>query len=131
MVPPEVRRKRDQLAAAECDVAWCDDDRLDDENMEGVSPGGYLNRFGWYVIGTTGGGNAVVVSRDDPGVYFADYTWYDDKEIDFQDYRNNGEYVRVEFNEPNVRRSLFPLAGSLEEFLANITQIAERLDKIG
>lgn len=131
MIPPEVRRKRDMLAAAECGVAWCDDRRLDDENMEGASPGGYVNRFGWYVIGTTGGVGAIVVSGDDPGVYFADYTWYDDKEIDFQDYRNNGEYVRVAFNEPNVRRSLFPLGGSIEEFLANTAQIAVRLDKIG
>jgi hypothetical protein len=131
MVPPDVKRKRDQLVAVECDVAWCDDQRLDDENMEGAAPGGYLNRFGWYVIGTTGGGNAVVVSGDDPGVYFADYTWYDDKEIDFQDYRNDGKYVRVELNEANVRRSLFPLAASIEEFLANLAQIAVRLDKIG
>ncbi len=131
MIPPEVKRKRDGLAAAECDVAWCDDDRLRDENMEGVSPGGYLNRFGWYVIGTTGGGNAVVVSGEDPGVYFADHTWYGDQEIDFQDYRHGKEWVILEFNEPNVRRSLFPLAGSLEEFLANTPRIAAVLDKIG
>lgn len=44
---------------------------------------------------------------------------------------DTGEYVRLELNEPNVRRSLFPLAGSIEEFLANIAQIAVRLDKIG
>jgi hypothetical protein len=131
MIPPEVRRKRDMLAAAECDVAWCDDYRLDGENMEGASPGGYLNRVGWYVIGTTAGGNAVVVSGDDPGVNFADHTWYDDKEIDFQDFRHGGEWVRLEFNEPNVRRSLFPLAGSIEEFLANTARIAGLLDKIG
>lgn len=131
MVPAEVKRKRDVLSTAACGVAWCDDRRLDDENMEGASPGGYLNRFGWYVVGSTGGVGTVVVSADDPGVYFADYTWYDDQEIDFQDYRNDGKYVRLELNEPNVRRSLFPLAGSIEEFLANTAQIAVRLDKIG
>src|SRR5688500_4138340 len=131
MIPAEVKQKRDQLAASECNVTWCDDGRLDDENMDGAAPGGYLNRFGWYVIGTTGGGNAVVMSGDDPGVYFADYTWYDDKEIGFQDYRHDGKHVRPALKEPNVRRSLYPLAGSIEEFLANVAQIAVRLDKIG
>ena len=73
MVPDEIRRKRDALAQLACEnVNWCDDQRLEDENMEGVGPGGDINPYGWYVVGTTIGGNAVVVGADDPGVYFAD-----------------------------------------------------------
>src|SRR5687768_15874479 len=74
-VPEEVRRKRDALAGVTCQVNWCDDGLLEDENMAGVGPGGDLNPFGWYVVGTTGGGNAIVVRVDDPGVYFADHEW--------------------------------------------------------
>ena len=38
--------------------------QLNGENMPGVGPGGDINPFGWYVIGTTGGGNGVVVHSD-------------------------------------------------------------------
>jgi len=35
MVPEEIRRKRDALAGTPCQVNWCDDQGLDDENMDG------------------------------------------------------------------------------------------------
>ena len=44
MIPDEIRRKRDELAEVPSKhVNWCDDQRLDDENMPGVGPGGDLN----------------------------------------------------------------------------------------
>jgi hypothetical protein len=113
MVPEEIRRKRDALAGAPCQVNWCNDRDLDDENMEGVGPGGDLNPFGWYVVGTTGGGNAIVVRADDPGVYFADHEWDADNTADA------------------VRRALLPLAPSIEEFRRRVVEIDARLDKIG
>ncbi len=76
MVPDEILRKRDdELAVVFCQVHWCDDQQHHVENSSGVSPGGDLNPFGWFVIGTTGGGNGVVVHADEPGVYFADHEW--------------------------------------------------------
>jgi hypothetical protein len=114
MVPNEIRRKRDELATIDCQsVSWCDDDGLDAENMEGVGPGGDINPFGWYVVGTTGGGNGVVVGVDDPGVYFADHEWCGDETAE------------------GVRRELIPLAPSIEEFRRNVVEIDSRLDKIG
>ena len=65
-VPAEIRRKRDMLLRAQGQIRWCDDRGLLDENMADVAPGGCLNRFGWYVVGTTIGGNAIVVSEGDP-----------------------------------------------------------------
>ena len=94
-------------------LSWCDDQGLDDENMPGVGPGGDINPFGWYVAGTTGGGNAVVVRVDDPGVYFADHEWNGDDTAD------------------GVRRALVPLAPSIEEFRRDVVEIAARLDEIG
>ena len=114
MVPDEIRRKRDELAEVPSRyVNWCDDQRLDDENMPGVGPGGDLNPFGWYVVGTTGGGNGVVVRADDPGVYFADHEWCDDGTAE------------------GVRRELIPLAPSIEEFRRSVDEIEARLDEIG
>jgi hypothetical protein len=114
MVPDEIRRKRDELATIACHhVDWCDDQWLADENMEGVGPGGDINPYGWYVVGTTIGGNAVVVGADDPGVYFADHEWCDDGTAE------------------GVRRELIPLAPSIEEFRRNVVEIDALLDKIG
>lgn len=114
MIPDEIRRKRDELAVVPCsNVNWCDDQRLRDENMPGVGPGGDLNPFGWYVVGSTGGGNAVVVRADAPGVYFADHEWDADDTADA------------------VRRALLPLAPSIEEFRRSVVEIDARLDKIG
>lgn len=114
MVPDEIRRKRDELAVIACpSVNWCDDERINAENMEGAGPGGDLNPFGWYVVGTTIGGNAVVVGAEDPGVYFADHEWCDDGTAE------------------GVRRELIPLASSLEEFRRNAVEIDARLDEIG
>ena len=114
MVPDEIRRKRDELAlAASREVHWCDDRDLDGENMPGVGPGGDLNPFGWYVVGTTVGGNAVVVRADDAGVYYADHEWCADDTAD------------------GVRRALVPLAPSIEEFRRSVVEIDARLDKIG
>lgn len=114
MVPDEIRRKRDALAQLVCEnVNWCDDQRLDDENMEGAGPGGDINPYGWYVVGTTIGGNALVVGTDEAGVYFADHEWCDDGTAE------------------GVRRELIPLAPSIDEFRQNLAEIDILLDKIG
>ncbi len=159
-VPKVIRRKRDALAGAPRQVNWCDDDRLDDENMEGVGPGGWLNVFGWYVIGSVAGsGNAIVVRADDPAVYYAGQEWYggdptaDDTTIDFEDFggsgarlesvtlkdwdgkervvqRLKGEWVEAPFTAEGVRRSLFQLAPSIEEFRARADEMGALIDKI-
>ena len=114
MVPDEIRRKRDELAAVACQhVNWCDDDDLDAENMEGAGPGGDVNPFGWYVVGTTGGGNGVVVGVEDPGVNFADDEWCGDGTAE------------------GTRRELILLAPSIEEFRRSVDEIEARLDEIG
>jgi hypothetical protein len=114
MVPDEIRRKRDELAQLACQrVNWCDDQWLEDENIEGVGPGGDINPYGWYVVGTTIGGNAVVVGADDPGVYFADHEWSDDGTAE------------------GVKRELVPLAPSIDEFRQNLAEIDALRDRLG
>ena len=125
-MPDEIRRKRDALAGAPDQVHWCDDDELEGYNMEGAGPGGWLNVFGWYVVGSIGGsGNSIVVRADDPAVYYACHEWYggdiSDTTVDFQDFEGGGarlasstrkdcqraEWVSVPFTAEGVRRSLY------------------------
>jgi hypothetical protein len=112
-VPDEIRRKRDELAVVAYNYFnWCDDDDLNDENMPGAGPGGDINPFGWYVVGSTSGGNGVVVRADDPGVFFADHEWCGDGTAE------------------GTRRELILLAPSIEEFRRNVVEIQAHLDKI-
>lgn len=152
-VPEEIRRKRDELAGAACRDYWCDDGGLEDENMEGAGPGGWLNVFGWYVVGSTVGGDAIVVRADDPAVYFAGHEWYSDDEVDFEDFGGSGarlvsstiknwdgkelvvqrlkaEWVQAPFTAEGVRRSLFQLAPSIDEFRAKAAEMDALLDRI-
>ena len=130
VTPPGILKKRDALERAECQVGWSGDERLRDENMEGVGPGGWLSRFGWYVVGTTVGGNAVVVREDDPAVYFADHTWYSDFGIHYQDLAGDGSWIPVPLTAEGVRRSLFRLADSVEDFVARVAEIDALIDRI-
>lgn len=154
-VPEEIRRKRDALAGAPRQVNWCDDDDLDDQNMEGVGPGGWLNVFGWYVVGSVAGsGNAIVVRVDDPAVYYAGHEWYGgDDVVDFQDFGGSGarlesvafkdwdgkervvqrlraEWVEAPFTAEGVRQSLFQLASSIDDFRARAAEIGVLIDQI-
>ena len=136
-------------------VNWCDDDDLDNHNMEGVGPGGWLNVFGWYVVGSlAGSGNAIVVRADDPAVYYAGHDWYGgDDVVNYQDFggseahlvpytikdwdgtrrlieRLHAQWVEVPFTADGVRQSLFQLASSIDEFREKANEIGALIDKI-
>jgi hypothetical protein len=115
---PEIRRKRDALVGSIDQIRWCDDRRFVAENAEDVAPGGFINPFGWYVVGTTVGGNAIVVAPHDPAVYFADHTWYRDGEINYQDLSGDRSWISLPLTPEGVRRSLFQLAESIDAFVA-------------
>jgi hypothetical protein len=102
-------------------IQWLDEEHLfDAENAEGAAPGGFLNQFGYYVIGSTVGGHAIVLSDEDPRVTFADYTWYDDDEVDYQDLSGDGEWHTLPLSLTNVRKSLYELASDRDVFLVKL-----------
>lgn len=116
-------------AASPSLIHWLDEESLfNDENAEASAPGGFLNRFGYYVIGSTVGGHAIVVSDEDPRVTFADYTWYDDDEVDYQDLSGDSGWHALPLSATNVRKSLYELASDRDDFLVKLrTGAIERL----
>ncbi len=74
------------------EIGFCDQHSFSGENMADAAPGGYLNPFGYFVIGTTIGGNTIVISDSDPRVLFADHTWYGDNDINYQDHAGDGKW---------------------------------------
>ncbi len=113
-------------------IRWCNQDRFVLENEETVAPGGYLNRYGYFVIGTTIGGNAIVVSLNDPKIYFADHTWYGEDEIDYEDLKGNKEWCQLPYSLQNIRKSLFELTENKNSFITLLKngQLEVIVDKI-
>ena len=97
-------------------MRWCDAERFLAENSEGVSPGQYLNRFGWWALGTTIGGDAIVVAHGDPAVYFAGHDWYFDDLVSYEDLRNGGDKWCDGPLTDAVSASLFMLAATSDDF---------------
>ena len=115
------------------EVRWCDEARFNEENQEDVSPGGWLNPYGYFVIGTTIGGNAVVIGTKDPRVCFADHAWYTDDEISYQDVMGDEEWHDLPYNTQNLFKSLCPLSSTRQEFIEKISsgvidEIIEEID---
>jgi hypothetical protein len=121
-----------QEAAPKSQIRWCGSDRFRDENMDGVSPGGELNRFDYYVIGTTVGGNGIVAGIHDSRICFADHTWYGEDEIGYQDLGGDKKWHCVPLTAENVRKSLFQLAGDKAHFIERLRsgEIETVLDEI-
>jgi hypothetical protein len=114
-------------------IRWCDAGRLRLENAAEVSPGGFLNQFGWWIVATTIGGNAIVVGREDQAIYFADHTWYHEDLISYQDLAGEGEWIDLPFTAEDMKRSLYQLAESPIEFQqmvasGDLDRILDRID---
>jgi len=120
------------INAYDSQIRWCGEKRFNEENMLDLSPGGHLNVYNYYVVGTTIGGNAIVISQDDPRVCFADHTWYSDDLLHYEDIGGDGEWHELPMNHENVKKSLHTLALTREKFLALLKAgaIESELDRI-
>jgi hypothetical protein len=87
-----------------------------EENMPNVAPGGYINKFGYLVIGTSVGGNAVCFDSNSGKVYWADHVSFTEEEISYKD-RETGDWVYLPFSKENVLRALVLLDDNIETFL--------------
>ena len=90
---------------------WVDEDGFIAENTE-RSPGAIISRFGYWVVGTTVGGNAITLSSKDSAVRFCDHTgWYEDNLC----FASKRDYVERPYNDENVRLAQIVLADNIEQ----------------
>lgn len=81
--------------------------QIDEENQPWVSPAGVLNRFGFVVVATSIGGNAVVLDLHGPGLFWADRSRFVDAErLEYIDPRTGGWTDPVEYSREAVRQAL-------------------------
>ena len=127
----EANKKLIEAASAiDGQIRWCDEPRFREENIE-LAPGAYLNKWGYWVAGTTIGGSAIVLSSNDEAVRFAGRGWYNDDHISYENV-TTGEWHDLPYSQENIDRSLFTMSRSIDDFLQCLEngQIDDLLDRI-
>ena len=102
------------------ELNWVDRSDFDGENTPGAAPGGYLNPYGYVVVATTVGGNAVLLSENDDIVTYADHEWFSEDEIDYCDVNGDGDYHILPYSPENVRLALYELAPDRKTFISEL-----------
>lgn len=112
-----------RAASRLANLSFVDARGFEGENCDEAGPGGFINPYGYWVVATTIGGNAVVISDKDPGVYFASHDSYSDDLIAYED-PGTGQWHELQWTAENLRRSLRRLAPTREEFLRLVSDPA-------
>ena len=88
---------------------WLDEDMFGEHNSQ-FSPGATISRYGYWVIGSTVGGNAITLSSNDSAVRFCDHTgWYDN----YMCFAAKEDYANRPYTSENVRLAQIVLADSI------------------
>jgi hypothetical protein len=118
----------DRMAKIPGQIRWVDKERFEAENAPGVSPGEFLNRYGFDVIGTTIAGNAITKSRENEKIFFADHSWYSDRQICYQDLAGDQTWKTIPRSDENLISTLFELASNADDFESKLS--SGKLDAI-
>jgi hypothetical protein len=90
-----------------------------DENIGEASPGRYIGPYGYLVIATSIGGNAICLHSPSGRVFWVDHSSIYDGGVSFQN-KLTGEWTDLPISAENVGAALKPLAEQLEPFLVRL-----------
>ena len=91
-------------------------DRIFDENCPAVSPGGRINSYGYFIIATSVGGNALAFHVESGRVYWVDRSFFCD-EIEVAIRHPSGTYAYQAYSPKAVENAMVGVSDSLESFL--------------
>ncbi|MFO1064849.1 MAG: hypothetical protein U0892_13370 [Pirellulales bacterium] len=101
---------------------WLDEDAYLTENTQ-LSPGAIISRYGYWVVGSTAGGNAITLSTHDSAIRFCDHTgWYENNLC----FAAKQDYTERPYNDDNVRLAQIVVAENWTQFEAIL--VADELD---
>ncbi len=96
------------------------------------SPGVDLRERGYLVIASSIGGNAICVDIN-ASVFWADHSsFYRDLDlISFED-RSTGNWIKLPFNDQNIRAALIPLSHDFPDFMTQLLhdKLESKLDEL-
>ncbi|KAB2928500.1 MAG: hypothetical protein F9K24_21885 [Leptonema illini] len=102
------------------DINICGLERLIDENFGEASPGIFIADYGYLIIGTSIGGNAICFCSHDSYVYWANTANFSVGLISYED-KSTGRWVELmEYNSANVQSAMILLSTSIEDFLVEM-----------
>ena len=102
-----------------------------EENAPSTAPGGFLFPYGYIVIATSIGGNALCVNQQTGAAYWADHDSFASDEVHFEE-RASGQWVDLPINPETIAKALVPLKPSLEVFLKELLtdRLTEHFDSL-
>ena len=99
---------------------------IQDEMAEGAAPGSFVRPFGYLVVATSIGGNAICFHSPSGKVFWGDHVSFNTKSIKFKD-RATGQWKYLyEYSPENVQKALVPLSDNIENFLSDL--LTDRLN---
>jgi hypothetical protein len=102
-------------------------DAIEQEMADGVAPGSFIRPYGYLVVATSIGGNAVCFHLHSGKVCWADHDSFSSDCISYKD-RSSGEWKYLyEYTPANVEKALVLLSPSIERFLIDL--LSDRLMK--
>ena len=114
---PEIKEYIDLLRSAwPDDDIWLNEEQFNRENND-MSPGHYISKFGYFVVGTTVGGNAITLSDNDDNVRFCDHTGWYENELNFV---VKDDYTDRPYTNDNVREAQIVISDTRDGFLNKI-----------
>lgn len=100
-------------------------DAIEREMAEAAAPGSFIRRYGYLVIGTSIGGNAICFHSPSGKVFWADHDSFSSDLILCKE-RSSGEWKYLyEYTAANVEKALVPLSNNIECFLTDL--LSDRL----
>jgi hypothetical protein len=106
-------------------------DRIRGEVCVGAGPGGFIFSYGYVVIASSVGGNAVCFHSPSGRVVWADHTSFTDDTISYKD-QTTGKWCYLPFSVENIQRAVVPLNEDIESFLTDLLhdRLETKLDEL-
>ena len=95
-----------------------------EENAEPSSPGCHIFPYGYVVIATTIGGNAICLDSKTGNAFWTDHTSYSIDEIKYKD-QTTGDWIYLPFAPDSIPKAMALLSSNLESFFLDL--LADKL----
>lgn len=107
-------------------------DAIVQEMNEGVAPGGYIRPFGYLVVATSIGGNAICFHSISGQVFLVDHTSFADDCISYKDRVTDKWQYIYEYTPENVAKPMIHISDDIEGFLNELLtgQLTEKLETL-
>jgi hypothetical protein len=97
-------------------------DSILQEMSNGSAPGSFISPFGYIIVATSIGGNAVCVHSPSGRVFWADHTGFGPDSISFKDAATGKWKYHHQYTRENVSEALVPLSDNFEVFLIELLE---------